>query len=247
MCLSLCLSVLSVNRGAVSPPKGHEGLERKLSSSLPTSPRMAIPQRSHNSATYPPSEELEQEVDSTQQKLRALLRRRRPSCVQDSPIKRDTMSSSCPVSAIATPKRTGSFGRLSELYSPTSSSSTLRLHPGTASDSALQTVQSREHVSSETGQVSSDLLGQTESTCSREEGGLARRTTSVCSTGTLVASTAPMLGESETGLKPVDLNQCEGQPTHLSRSRVKMSPLEHLDLCLQSGADLHFFEETEWV
>ena len=248
--MSVCLSVLSVNRGAVleaSPPKGHDGLERKLSSSLPTSPRMAIPQRSHNSASFPPSEELEQEVDSTQQKLRALLRRRRPSFVLDSPVKRDTMSSSCPTSAIATPKRTGSFGRLSELYSPTSSSA-LRLHPGAASDSALQTVQSQEHVSSETGQVSSDLPGLTESTWSREEGGLARRTTSVCSTGTLVASAGPMLGESETGLKPADLNQCEeGQPTHLSRSRVKMSPLEHLDLCLQSGADLHFFEETEWV
>lgn len=237
--MSGCLSVSSSAVSEASPPKGQDGLERKLSTSLPTSPRMAIPQRSHNSVSFPPSEELDQEVDSTQQQLRALLRRRRPSFILDSPVKKDAMSSSCPSSAIATPKRTGSFGRMSELQSPPSS--TLRFHPKEASEPALQ---NRDPISAETGQVSSDMHGLTESTCSSREGGMPHRTTSVCSTGTLVASANPLLEESEVGPKS-DQPHCEGQLAQPRRLQVKVSPVQHLDMCLQSGADLHFFEETE--
>lgn len=221
-----------------SPPEGHSGLERKLSSSLPTSPRVAIPQRSHNSASFPPTEDPEQEVDPIQQKLRALLRHRRPSFLLDSPAKKGTMSSSCPASTIATPKRTGSFGRMSELHSPTSSTS--RLFTGEACEPALQ---SREPASTEPAQASLDVLGLTESTCSRE-GGVPHRTTSMCSTGTLVASATPLLEEGMTGLK-LDLSHVGRQPAPLKRPHMKLSPVQHLDLCLQNGANLHFFEETE--
>ena len=77
--------------------------DREASHSMPPSPRVAIPPRTHNSLSLPMDID-DQAIDPTQLKLRALFRTRRPSLVIDSSSRREKqLSTSCPTPT-ATPK-----------------------------------------------------------------------------------------------------------------------------------------------
>jgi hypothetical protein len=196
--------------------------EEKLSSSYPFSPGVAIPQRSHNSMSLPSEMEGDAQIDPTQQRLRALLRIRRPSFVVDAPSKAE-MSNSCPSSTAGTPRRVGSYGKLVD--SPFSLVS--RLSSGDISDFAKESKLTKSEGLSESIQ-SRDLH-------------LNRRTHSTCSTTTLVAQSPVTITHENRESKLLSPPQQPRVKPHTE----SVSPIVILDDYIKMGTMIHHFETDE--